>query len=174
MTPVWSHTIQLESVARGVQQVDLVADVVTLAAIAKFLDVPGISDLRANLSVRAWLDGAEITGRFSAVVTQVCGVSLEEFEQKVVGRLDVRAVPSGSPHAIDEAVASDVEFDSEAADPPDVLDGQTLDLAVYLVEQLALELDPFPRKPGVEFQPPEPETDTSPFAVLRQLKGNLT
>ena len=38
------------------------------------------------------------------------------------------------------------------------------------VEQLALRLDPVPRKPGAEFvQPPEPG-EISPFAVLKQLR----
>ena len=39
----------------------------------------------------------------------------------------------------------------------------------YVVEHLALELDPFPRKPGAVFvQPPEP-TEISPFAALKAL-----
>ncbi|MDP2117169.1 MAG: DUF177 domain-containing protein, partial [Brevundimonas sp.] len=45
-----------------------------------------------------------------------------------------------------------------------------IDLGQYAVEQLALRLDPFPRKPGAEFvQPPEP-VEISPFAVLKRLK----
>jgi hypothetical protein len=39
-----------------------------------------------------------------------------------------------------------------------------------LVEHLALDLDPFPRKPGAVFEPPPPEGPESPFAVLRVLK----
>ena len=39
-----------------------------------------------------------------------------------------------------------------------------------MIEHLALELDPFPRKPGAVFvQPPEP-TELSPFAALKSLK----
>ena len=51
-----------------------------------------------------------------------------------------------------------------------MLEGDDLDLGAYLVEHLALEIDPFPRKPGVEWEPPPAETPASPFAVLQQLK----
>ncbi|WP_236627552.1 hypothetical protein [Caulobacter sp. B11] len=40
----------------------------------------------------------------------------------------------------------------------------------YVIEHLALELDPFPRKPGAVFvAPPEP-VELSPFAALKRLK----
>ena len=60
-----------------------------------------------------------------------------------------------------------------------MLEDGEIDLGQYVVEHLALELDPFPRKPGAEFvQPPEP-AEISPFAVLKALKpkddgGSLT
>jgi uncharacterized metal-binding protein YceD (DUF177 family) len=60
--------------------------------------------------------------------------------------------------------------DPEADDPPDVLEDDVIDVAAYLVEHLALEIDPFPRKPGAEFEPPPEERPTSPFAVLQGLK----
>ena len=74
---------------------------------------------------------------------------------------------AGSPEPDGEG---DVELDLEADDPPDVLDAETLDLARYLVEHLALALDPFPRKPGAVFEPPVGAEPESPFAVLKALK----
>ena len=44
-------------------------------------------------------------------------------------------------------------------------------LAAYVVEDLALAIDPFPRKPGVEFEAPDAPGEPSPFAVLAKLKG---
>jgi hypothetical protein len=38
-----------------------------------------------------------------------------------------------------------------------------------VVEHLALELDPFPRKPGVTFDYAPPVEETSPFAALKKL-----
>ena len=38
-------------------------------------------------------------------------------------------------------------------------------------EFFALGLDPYPRKPGVAFeQPPEPESEATPFATLKDRK----
>ena len=55
---------------------------------------------------------------------------------------------------------------------PDLIENGQIDLGQYAVEQLALRLDPFPRKPGAEFvQPPEP-AEISPFAVLKQLRAS--
>jgi hypothetical protein len=45
-----------------------------------------------------------------------------------------------------------------------------VDLAAYVVEHLALEIDPFPRSPGAEFEPPAALPESSPFDVLRALK----
>jgi hypothetical protein len=42
-------------------------------------------------------------------------------------------------------------------------------VAGYVVEHLALELDPFPRKPGATFDYQAPEEETSPFSALKKL-----
>ena len=45
------------------------------------------------------------------------------------------------------------------------------DLAVPVLEELALAIDPYPRAPGVEFAPPEDEDPPPhPFAALKALK----
>ena len=46
-----------------------------------------------------------------------------------------------------------------------------VDLGAYVVEDLSLAIDPFPRKPGVAFEAPEQTGELSPFAVLAKLKG---
>jgi uncharacterized metal-binding protein YceD (DUF177 family) len=63
-------------------------------------------------------------------------------------------------------------MDPEADDPPDVLEGETIDVSGYVLEHLALELDPFPRKPGAVFENPLPTAEISPFAALKALKTN--
>ena len=60
----------------------------------------------------------------------------------------------------------------DAPDPPDVLASDEIDLVGYLVEHLALEIDPFPRKPGAEFDYKPDVAEESPFAVLKRLKDD--
>ena len=82
----------------------------------------------ADVTVKPWLDGAELTGRFRATVEQVCGVSLDAFEQPLDGDIDIRVVPAGSPHA-SASEGGEMELDPDAPDAPDVLDGDAIDVA---------------------------------------------
>ena len=165
----WPYTLSLSEVARGKGRVRLEPDAASRQAIAKELGLESLGALSAELSYRPWMDGAEITARFEAKVSQVCGVSLDVFEQVLVGDLEFRVVPQGSPNAPAEITSTEVEFDSETPDPPDVLQESAIDLSRYVVEHLALAIDPFPRKPGVVFDY-EPEVrEESPFAVLKRL-----
>ena len=58
-------------------------------------------------------------------------------------------------------------------DAPEEIDSLHYDLAGPLLEEFLLALDPYPRAPGVEFQPPAGMGDKpeSPFAVLKGLKS---
>jgi Large ribosomal RNA subunit accumulation protein YceD len=169
----WSRKVALHEVGRGGLDLVLETDADQRAAIARDLGLDGLSALTAEARLRPWLDGVELSGRFSAEVTQVCGVSLEPFSQTLSGALDVRIVPSGSANASD-GEAEETELRLDAPDPPDVLEGTAIDLAAYVVEHLALEIDPFPRKPGVEFTYAPPTEDLSPFAALGKLKNPKT
>lgn len=166
----WSHEVRLVDLAGGPMNLDLVADDATRAAIARRLELKGLKSLRARVRLRPWLDGAEMSGRFEAIVEQVSGISLEEFDQEVSGEIEVRLVPTGSPHAPDPE--AEIELDPESPDPPDVLEDDRIDVAAYVVEHLALEIDPFPRKPGETFEYAQPSDDDSPFAVLKRLKDD--
>jgi uncharacterized metal-binding protein YceD (DUF177 family) len=165
----WAHLLRLADLARGPVRLSLAPDAEARAAIAKALRLKSLPALTAELQVAPWLDGAELTGRFEARVEQVCGVTLDPFEQAVSGEIEVRLVPPGSPHAPDEE-GGELSLDLDAPDPPDLLEGEDIDVAAYVVEHLALELDPFPRKPDATFAFTTDPAAGSPFAVLRDLK----
>jgi hypothetical protein len=166
----WDKPLRLHEVARGPVAVRLEPNAEQRAIVAKRLGLESLPALTAEMAVKTWLDGVEITGRFRAVVEQISGVSLEAFEQPVAGDIFVQAVPAGSPNAPSHH-GDELELDPDAADPPDVLAGDAIDLAEYVVEHLALEIDPFPRKPGETFDYAPPESESSPFAALKKLQG---
>lgn len=164
----WSHPLSLsEAIRTGSFVLD--ADEDARKRIARSLDLPSVSRLHAELSVRAWLDGAEILGRLEAEVEQTCGVTLDPFPAQVAGVIELQLLPAGSPNAA-EVEGEEMELDPDAPDPPDLLEGETFDLGHYVVEHLALALDPFPRKPGAEFDYQPSTKEESPFAVLKALK----
>ena len=169
MTQPWDKPVQLHELGRGAMTLTLEPDEAERAKIAKSLGLESLPSLKARLTLKPWMDGVEITGRFEAVVEQICAVSLDAFEQPLSGEIDLRAVPEGSPQA-PTAEGGEVDYDPEAPDPPDVLHGESIDVAGYVVEHLALEIDPFARKPGVEFEYTPPDEEESPFAVLKKLQ----
>ncbi|HXQ13980.1 MAG TPA: YceD family protein [Caulobacteraceae bacterium] len=165
----WPVTIELGEARRGATR-RLVAGARAREAIAAALDLERVDALEADITLSPWLDGAEIEGRWQAELEQICSVSLDPFTTLLAGDFVVRVVPAGSPNA--PAVEQEIVIDPDAEDPPDELAGETIDLGGYVVEHLALELDPFPRKPGVEFEAPEAPTAPSPFDVLGRLKNS--
>lgn len=167
----WTHIVRLSELARGPVSVRLEPDAEIRAQIAKTLGLVSLPAFSGRMVVRPWLDGAEISGRFEARVEQICSATAEAFEQDVVGEIELRVVPGGSPNAPTDSGGGEVFLDLDAPDPPDVLEDEDIDLAHYLVEHLSLEIDPFPRKPGAEFDYTPDTQEESPFAVLKRLKG---
>ena len=119
--------------------------------------------------LRSWMDGAEVSGRLTARVVQVCSVSADDFEEAIEARFSVHVIPADSEHAPAEE-GGELGMDPEADDPPDVLEDDVIDVSGYVLEHLALELDPFPRKAGAVFENPLPTAEISPFAALKSLK----
>ena len=168
--PSWSVPIRLSEIARLAQPLKLEPDAAARARIAKALDLVELPRFTAEVRLKPWLDGVELDARWSAEVVYRCGVTVEPFDAALSDRFTVRAVPPSSPHARPPEETDVIEIDLDADDPPDVLETESIDVAAYLIEHLALELDPFPRKPGAVFEPPPPENPESPFAVLRRLR----
>ena len=166
----WSEPVRLREVSRGPITRRLVADEAVRRSIARELELDRLDLLEGELTLTPWRDGAEIQGRWRAGFEQTCGVTLEPLPSTLQGEFTVRVVPAGSPNAPVAEEDDEVLVDPEAEDPPDVLEGDSIHLGAYLVEHLALQIDPFPRKPGAVFVQPDEPQPPSPFEVLRNLK----
>jgi len=174
VTTPWRETIRLGEVGRptssGPVERRLAPDEKTRKALAKFLDLESLEALEATVRLTPWFDGAQLNGRWSAAFTQLCGVTLEPLDRTLSGDFTVHVVPANSKHAPTE-LEPEVVLDPEGDDPPDVLEDETIDLAGYVIEHFVLDIDPFPRAPGAEFKPPDPDPEASPFAKLAGWKG---
>jgi len=166
---VWRDDISWAELRRGMGPKRLEADEVARRAIARFLELEVLSSFKGTVGAKPWLDGVDLFGHLEAKVTRVCGVSLEPFEQTIEEGFRVRVVPSGSSNIWVPPGGEDVSLDLDGDDPPEVLTGDRVDLAALLVEQLALALPPFPRKPGAVFESPDHDAPLSPFAALAEL-----
>ena len=162
--------VRLGDLGAGPVRCRLAPDAAARAEIARRLTLKDLPALSAEIEVRSWMDGCEVKGRFSGVVTQVCGVSLEPFDQPVAGEIDLRLVPDGSPNLPQDPGSGEVEVSLDTPDPPEILVGDGVDLDALLEEHLALEVDPFPRRPDAVFDWSPEDREESPFAALKALK----
>jgi uncharacterized metal-binding protein YceD (DUF177 family) len=170
-TTPWPCEIPLAQVDRGSVKLRLEPTEEQRKAIAKQLDLVSLEELSAEVFLTSWLDGAEVSGILRARVVQTCSATADDFETPIDARFDLRVLPANSKNAPQDEDSGDLGVDPDADDPPDVLEGEKIDVSGYVIEHLALELDPFPRKPGAVFvQPPEP-VELSPFAALKGLKS---
>lgn len=103
----------------------------------------------------------EAQGWLRAVLLRECVITLDLFEQVVEEPFRLRFVPSGT-----ETDGDDPEADDEIG-----YAGAAIDLGEAAVEQLALVMDPYPRKPGAALPPEASDVDEGPFAGLRGLSG---
>jgi uncharacterized metal-binding protein YceD (DUF177 family) len=169
-TAPWPCEIPLAQVDRGAVKLRLEPSEDQRKAIAKQLNLVSLEEFSAEVFLTSWLDGAEVSGVLRARVIQTCSATADDFETPIDARFDLRVLPANSKNAPQDEESGDLGVDPDADDPPDVLEGDKIDVSGYVVEHLGLELDPFPRKPGAVFvQPPEP-VELSPFSALKGLK----
>ena len=163
-----SRLVEMRRLPTDGLELDVVATPEERAALAAAIDIPAIERLEARLAVTAIRGGARVRGHVSASVVQVCVVSLDPFEAPVEEDIDVRF----SRH-VRAAPGAEIDLTAEPDDAPEPLEGDVVDVGAVVAEHLALGLDPYPRKPGVQFEEivdaagdaPEP----SPFAGLSGL-----
>lgn len=158
----YSEPVRLHQVGGGVTRT-LEPDAATRSRIAKALDLASLDVFTVQMVLAPSDAGWRLSGRVHASLAQICGITLEPLPVEV-----------DAPFALTLAEAMDEDSDEIVItmddESPDLIEDGQIDLGQYAVEQLALRLDPFPRKPGAEFvQPPEP-AEISPFAVLKQLR----
>ena len=141
--------------------------------------IPAIGRLDADFHVvRRGGTRLNVSGEMRARVTQICVVSLEPFEADVVEPIDVDFAPAeevARAQAAASGLAGHGPEGAETEEPPDpIIDGK-IDLGALAGEFLVLGLDPYPRKPGVTFDPAGQagslEERLSPFDVLAKIQN---
>ncbi|MCX7350754.1 MAG: DUF177 domain-containing protein, partial [Alphaproteobacteria bacterium] len=142
----------------------LSADPEELKALARRFKIPALHALTAEIRATPWRGGGmKLEGHITADMEQVSVVSLEPFRETVSVPLARYFLPHGAV------------VDNEQEDDADPIDNGWIDLGEVVAETLALDLDPYPRKPGEAF-PGHVEDDgedakvPSPFAALAAKK----
>lgn len=162
----FSRPLQVDRVPKLGSTEKLAAEPEELKALARRFKIPCLHALSAEIRATPWRGGGlKLEGHITADLEQVSVISLEPFRETVSVPLARYFLPHGA------VVDNDQEDD---ADP--IVNGW-VDLGEVVAETLALDLDPYPRRPGEAF-PDHVEDDgataksPSPFAVLAPKKGS--
>jgi hypothetical protein len=172
----WSVSVRLDEVPELGRHVELEATGEVRAALAKPAGVDAVERLTATFDLsRRGRDGLHVSGQVRATVRQTCVVSLEPVINEIAEDIAVDYAP---PRDVKDA-AKTIESDdggpaAGSPDEPEPLTGNRVDLGLLATEFLILGVDPYPRKPGVAFTPPDPGEAAHPFAALAALNKKGT
>ncbi len=172
--PEFSRTVPVKSLDDGETVIDIEADADERAALARRFGLLALDSLTAKVGLTP-ADGGlvRVHGALAAEVTQACVVTLEPVTARVEASFE-RLYGAGAP---EEAAGLITEADTE--EPPEPFTDGAVDVGEAVAEQLALELDPFPRALEAAFDGfsngsrsvgDDGTGDAGPFAVLARLK----
>jgi uncharacterized metal-binding protein YceD (DUF177 family) len=141
------------------------------AALAKRFDLRELSGFKATINIRR-VNGntaIRIDGVFEADTVQACVVSLRDVHGRVEGKFETYFTEEVSTPEQE----IDIAFD-EADNAPEMVHDGMIDLGEVAAQYLALDLEPYPRAPGVSLAAQLAvagiEEKPNPFHVLRDLK----
>lgn len=157
-----SDIVRVHQIGAGLSRT-LTPDADARGRIARELDLASLDAFEATLELTPHETGWRLSGRIRADAVQSCGLTLEPLPV-VIDQTFVLDLAEG----VEDSPEVEVSIDDTA---PDLIEDGKIDLGQYAIEQLALSLDPFPRKPGAEFVQPAEPNEINPFAVLKQFKA---
>lgn len=162
----WSHPIRIDDIPKEGARIDLVADEAVRTALARQVNLLGVSRLEAHFDLsRKGSASAYVAGRVSATVRQTCSVSLEPMDSEIDEPIAVTFLPS---QEIPPDGPDLLPPESEEVEP--IRDG-AIDLGALASEFFTLGINPYPRKEGAVFSGPNEDAErSSPFDILAALK----
>ena len=170
LQPEFSRVIAIEGIAPDkTRKETIAASAAECDALARRFDLRGLSNFKARLNLRRVTGGPalRVQGDFEAEVVQTCVVSLQDVHAHVEGHFDTFFSQETA------APAAEIALDDDETSPEIITNG-VIDMGEIVAQYLSLELDPYPRAPGVSLaaQLAEigAEVKNSPFRVLGGLK----
>lgn len=175
--PPFSYLVKVGHISANPVTVRIEADARDRDGLAELWKIEAVNNLSAELQIARWKkDGVRIRGHLKGQITQACVVSLEPVVTTLSQEVDQIFVPEGSKLArIITDESGEMVLDPDGPDLPETFVGDTIDAGVLVAEFAALDIDPYPRKPGAELpaalaeETPELKRP-SPFAVLKDWK----
>ena len=180
-SPEFSRFVAAHELEKHGLELKIEADPQERETLAKRFDLLGIERLCAEVSLETRPGGIiHMHVHYEADVSQSCIVTLVPLKNRVAGSFERLYSAEAEPFFGSETEpGEDGHVSSEdSLDPPDPLVDEGIDIGEAVAEQLALEIDPFPRAENAEFEDigtniedSGDQENQSPFAALRELKN---
>jgi uncharacterized metal-binding protein YceD (DUF177 family) len=169
-----THSYNLARLGNAGDVVTFAADDVQREAIARWAGLLSLQRLDVQVTIKK-LDSVRfgLDFKLDADVTQACVVTLEPVPARLDHSFHRELHFAGTArHKADAESVPEVVLDSLEEEGPEQISSLYYDLAAPALEEFVLSLEPYPRRPGVEFAPPSDgfQAPESPFAVLKSLK----
>ena len=142
---------------------------------ARWANIDAVDSFTAEISLKKYSPTRyAFAASLDASIAQSCVVTLEPVRSKIERKI-ARDLLLASP--VKRALPKDAmpPEPSVEDDLTEEIESLNYDLAAPLLEEFSLAIDPYPRAPGVAFEPPRdsPEKSEGPFAALKALKGKV-
>jgi hypothetical protein len=169
-----AHSYNLARLGNAGDKVAFSANETERTAIARWSGIVLLESFEAQVEIAKLAPNRfDLSFLLTADVTQACVVTLEPVKSRMERRFERKLQFHGPARHKQATSESGLELvlDSEE-DGPEEIDSLHYDLAGPVLEEFVLSLEPYPRRPGVEFSPKTVTQDQpeSPFAVLKGLK----
>lgn len=172
---IFTRSFDVSHLGNSPVKQQVVADAAERQALQKQFDLLELASFEADLVVAPWGRlGVKVEGRVRADLVQPCVITLQPVPSHMDHRFTLSFLPADAIAADPKTVAEAeviVVYDEE--DPPEPLEGNSIDFGPLLAEQFALALDPYPRAPGASLSDATEEgvdNPASPFAALSKLR----
>lgn len=176
----FSHTVAVSDIPESGLDMAFEASGSERAVLARRLGLEALEAFNAHAKLTRWRgDGVKLDACFKASVIQLCVVTLEPVAETIEQRFIRRYLPAERlERETGRRSGSEVIVDAELEeDEPEPLPGARIDVGDAVAEELALAVDPYPRKAGVVFETPPEGSDSgaqsreNPFVALKKLKN---
>jgi len=167
----FSHILSVDDISNSEKLYKINANNQELELIAEILKVPEVKDFKADIYVKHQNKNTiiDVWGRVASLITRQSVISLEYFNKKYVSEFSLQFDTKLTENQVRELEEEGVE------NIPDVVVGGKIDLCQIAIEQIALELEDYPRKKGEVFSfssefSEEDDKRENPFKILEKLK----
>lgn len=170
----WRVPVVVDQVPETGLHRDIVADAAVRAAMAEMADLRDVLSAEASFDVTPLSGGRfHLSGEVRARIGQTCVVTLDDIENDIAETVDLTFAPPDQIPQLSALVDETEQSDEETPDSPEPIEGGIIDLGRVATDAVFLAIDPYPRKPGVVFEPVIEAADPEdhPFAALKALKA---